>query len=184
MKNFANDLKKIFTGFHHELNADYLSTHEKIQLLGGENKADTAQRPTKQQASPQQEIARRVAIVTDGLGLEAPLDYAIEASDNQYTQIDLLIHGAMDNSKISIMEQRVQQAGLACQRIQLGANAVEHLMDYIRRQSSLLFVVAKPDDSIARNLMYKASSKGIHRMYIPLVLIEDNKPRLSSESAA
>jgi len=184
MKSFANDLKKIFTGFAHEHAADYLTIQQKIQLLGAEDETIEPETEVKAALATPKIAAKHIAIVTDGRGLDAPLDYAIEASNNQYTQIDLLIHGAMDMQKISAMEKRIRQAGLACRRIHLGANAIEHLMTYVRSQPSLLFMVAKPDDSVARNLLFKASAKGIHRMYIPLVLIEDGNNELSAESAA
>ena len=67
----------------------------------------------------------RIALISDGRGVGAPLDYAIDACSRQGAKIDLLLHGAIDAAKISSLENQIRAAGLDYHRIQLGMTPVD-----------------------------------------------------------
>ncbi|RLA04797.1 MAG: hypothetical protein DRQ47_02815 [Gammaproteobacteria bacterium] len=172
MKRLSNGLKKMLAGLAHQDAGEFLSMGEKLEVLGYGTK--TKEKPL---AAPRKVVRRpvtkRIALISDGRGLGAPLDYAIEACLRQGAQIDLLTHGAIDTEIISVLEKQVQQAGLDCQHIQLGVNVVDDLIDYIFDHRSLIFLVAIPDDNVARVLIEDVIPKRGGRIPVPLVLIED-----------
>jgi hypothetical protein len=183
MKRLTEDLKRMLAGLAYQDAGDYLSTPNKCRLLGHSEEiavAVPAQKPVSM------EMARhRIALVSDGRDEGAPLDYAIESALRQQAQIDLLLHGGTDERTIGEFEKRLQQAGIPYRCIWLTEPAVEDLADYMARQASLIFLVAMPDDELARVLLEEVIPNRADRIVVPLVLI-DAKPcaRSSKRSAA
>ncbi|MBL3528132.1 MAG: hypothetical protein JMN27_11720 [gamma proteobacterium endosymbiont of Lamellibrachia anaximandri] len=184
MKILSDDLKKILSGLANQDAGEFLSMREKMKVLG--YGPETREKPqVAKRKAVKGPVIKRIALISDGRGLGTPLDYAIEACQGQNAQIDLLVHGAVDTMNISALESRIQQAGLGCQRIQLGANAVANLTDYICNHPSLIFLVSMPDDSAIKVLMEEIIPNRGSRLPVPLVLIEDrSKARPSKQSAA
>lgn len=170
MKKLSNDLKKILTGLAYQDAGEFLSMHEKMKVLG--YGPETRKEPLAAPRKVVRPATKRIALISDGRGLGAPLDYAIDACLRQDARIDLLVHGAMDTEGISALEKQVQKAGLDCQRIKLGVNAVEDIVDYICNHPSLIFLVAMPDDAAARVLIEEVIPQRGGRIPVPLVLIE------------
>ena len=184
MKRLSDGLKKMLAGLAHQDAGEFLSMSEKMKVLGygSETKGMPLAAPRKVVRRP---IAKRIALISDGRGLGAPLDYAIDACLRQDARMDLLIHGAIDTKSIRALEKQVQQAGLDCRRIQLGVNVVDDIFDYIFNHPSLIFVVAMPDDAVSRVLIEEVIPKRGGRIPVPLVLIEEHtSARPSKQSAA
>jgi hypothetical protein len=120
------------------------------------------------------DAARHIALITDGTGIGAALNYTIGVSQRHGAQIDLLIHGAVDVECISDMEKQTHAADIICHQIQLYARAIEDLLKYVTENSSLMFLVASPDDSAARLLVEEVIPRRRTRMTVPLVLIDDH----------
>lgn len=123
MAKLSEELKKMLAGLAHQDAGEFLSMHDRMNVLGYgpgiREKPLAAHRKVVRRPA-----TKRIALISDGRGLGAPLDYAIDACLRQDAQIDLLTHGAIDTESISVLEKQVQQAGLDCQHIQLGKNVV------------------------------------------------------------
>ncbi|MGB5766670.1 MAG: hypothetical protein WBM38_08050 [Arenicellales bacterium] len=172
MKNLSKDLKRMLSALAYQDADDYLSMHEKMAVLGYETNAGgkSLKQHLKVIKRPK---AKRIALISDGRGFGAPLDYAIDACLRQDAHIDLLFHGAIDTNSIAELEKRVKQAGIDYQRVQLGVNVIDEIIDYIQHQRSLIFVVAMPDDAVAKTLIEEVIPKSGGRIPVPLVLIEE-----------
>lgn len=162
----------MLAGLAHQDAGEFLSAHEKMEILGyaTETSKSPSEVPRKALERP---VRKRIALISDGRGFGAPLDYAIDACLRQHAQIDLLLHGAIDTKSISLLEQQIQQAGLDSQHMRLGANVVEDIVDYIHSQTSLIFLVAIPDDKAARVLIEEVIPRHGGRIPVPLVLIQE-----------
>lgn len=183
MRKLSNSLKRILTGLAYQDAGEFLSTRDKIDVLGDTDTqcAKTWQKSTNRNGKSK---TRRIALITDGRGIGAALDYAIDVSQRQGAQIDLLVHGAVDVERISTMEKQIHAADVICHRIQLYAQAIEDLFKYIAEHSCLMFVVASPDDTAARQLVEDVIPNRRSRISVPLVLIDDqslaNSQRLTA----
>ena len=51
---------------------------------------------------------KRIAFISNGSGLGAPLDYAIDACLRQNAEIDLLIHGPAGSENSSALENKIK----------------------------------------------------------------------------
>ena len=171
MTKLTSELKRILAGLAYQDAGDYLSMHDKLELLGAGPEAP-AQPAARPHGSASGAIAKRVALISDGRGLGAPLDYALETCLRQGAQIDLLVHGAPDPRSIAGLESQVRRRGLTSQRVDLGARIVADIIDYVRSQPSVIFLVAMPDDPAARVLMEEVIPRRKGLIPVPLVLIE------------
>lgn len=184
MKKLSDNLKRMLAALAYQDAGDYLSMHDKMQVLGyGKDAPGITARPhLKVIKKP---VAKRIALISDGRGLGAPLDYAIEACQRQDARIDLLLHGTIDTESISALEKQAQLAGIDCQTIQLGVSAVDDIINYIQQQHSLIFMVAMPDDMVARTLIEEVIPKSARRITVPLVLIEEKASmRLQNQASS
>lgn len=183
MKILSDTLKKMLAGLAHQDAGEFLSAHEKMEILG--YGPETGKRPSEvSRKTVKRPVTKRIALITDGRGLGAPLDYAIDACLRQDARIDLLLHGAIDTKNISLLEQQIQQADVDCQHIRLGVNEVDNIIEYIYSQPSLIFVVAMPDDAAARVLIEEVIPRHGGRVPVPLVLIEEKPVALSTRRSA
>jgi hypothetical protein len=184
MAKLSDDLKRMLAGLAHQDAGEFLSMHDKMKVLG--YGPETREKPLA--AAPRKLVkraaTRRIALISDGRGVGAPLDYAIDACLRQDAQIDLLVHGAIDTESISALEKQVQQAGLDCQTIQLGVHVVDDIVEYIFDHPSLIFLVAMPDDAAARVIIEEVIPKRGGRIPVPLVLIEGQSAARSSKQSA
>ena len=176
MKRLNRDLKRMLTGLVFQDVTDFSPMNEKIQLL--------ALGPQAGQRRPAQQ-PRRIALLCDGSDQGAAVGYTIDAGLRQAAQIDLLIHGAADTERMSALENQVRAAGLVCRGIRLERDAVISFDAYLNHQLSLIFVVAMPDDSVARILIEEVLPRRRRRIPVPLVLIsEQPATRARNQSAA
>lgn len=183
MAKLSDDLKRILSGLAQQDAGEFLSMHDKMRVLG--IGTETRVKPS----SPPRSIAKkqaihRIALISDGRGVGAPLDYVIDACSRQDAKIDLLIHGAVDTAKISLLENQIRAAGLDHQCIQLGMKPVDNIIDYICNHPSLIFLVAMPDDDAAKVLIEEVIPKRGGRIPVPLVLIENRSSARPAEQSA
>ncbi len=184
MKKLSNDLKRILSGLAHQDDGEFLSMDEKMKALGvGSDSRVKSLSPTP--SLVRKTVTQRIALISDGRGLGAPLDYAIDACSRQASKIDLLIHDAVDTSHISAIEKKIQEADLDYQRIQLGSDVTGEIVSYIHNHPSLIFLVALPDDGPVKVLIEEVIPKRGGRIPVPLVLIEDRaSPPSANQSVA
>lgn len=164
---FGDDLKRIFSGLAYQNVGEYLTVSEKMTTLGyGASEAANLTK-TKRLSS------RRIALISDGAGFGASLDYAIDSCLHQDAQFDLLLHGDISEEKLSVVEYRLRQAGLTFRIVRL-ANA-DAIADYTHNNASLVFLISQAGDSIARSLVDTSKPKHSRHLPVPLVFI-DEKP--------
>jgi hypothetical protein len=182
MKKLSKDLKRILAGLARQDAGESLSRRDTMAVPGagvvkqsrpGSRTSDTGGRAS----------ARRIALISDGRGLGAPLDYVIDACTRQEAKIDVLVHGAVDPANIAALEGRIREAGLDCGKIQLGTQSLDKIVDYVYNHAALMFLVAMPDDRAVRALIDDLGSKRRARLPVPLVLVEErpvSRPRAES----
>ena len=184
MAKLSEGLKRMLTGLAYQDAGDFLSRSEKMKVLGNgsENRVKPMITPQKFET---RRVTKRIAIISNGSGLGAPLDYAIDACLRQKAQIDLLIHGSADSENILALEKKIRNSGVSYQRIQLEVTAVNSIVDYIVKHPSLLYLIAMPDDDVARVLIEEVLPGRRRRIQVPIVLIEDQTAsKLHIQSAA
>lgn len=183
MKKLSDNLKQVLNGLAHQNDGDFLPMQEKMSALGFKpdiNKSSsTSSKVVKQMA-----VAQRIALITDGRGLGAPLNYVIDACHNQKAKIDLLVHGTTDADNISALERSIEEAGLISNNIQLGTQPIDGVMEYISNHPGLLFMVAMPDNCVAKKLMEDVIPKQGASIPVPLVLIDDPAAGFPTERCA
>ena len=172
MAKLSKDLKRMLTGLAYQDAGDFLSRSEKMKVLGNgsENRVKPMTTPRKLET---RSVTKRIAFISDGRGLDAPLDYAIDACLRQNAQIDLLIHDAADMENTSALEKKIKNSGVSYQQIQLEVTAVSSITDYMAKHPSLIYLIAMPDDDVARVLIEEVLPGRRRRTQIPVVLIED-----------
>ncbi|MBV2090044.1 MAG: hypothetical protein KUF72_04080 [Candidatus Thiodiazotropha sp. (ex Ctena orbiculata)] len=172
MKKLSDNLKQMLNGLAHQDAGEFLSMREKMKALGMEAEIKAKPSPVPRNIA-KQSATQRIAFISDGRGVGAPLAYAIDACLRQGAKIDLLTHGTTDVANISALENQIQAAGLDNNHIQLGLSAIDDIFNYIRNHLSLIFLVAMPDDNLAKVIIEEVIPKRGARMSVPLVLIED-----------
>lgn len=183
MKKLSKDLKRMLAGLAYQDAGDFLSRSEKMKVLG--NKSENRAKPATPGKVGLAAVTKRIAFISNGRGFGAPLDYAIDACVRQNAQIDLLLHGTADIKTYSALEKKIQDAGVTMQRIQIAVNAVDDIVEYINKHPSLIYLIAMPDDDVARLLIEEVLPRRRSRIQIPLVLIEDRMTAtLAKQSAA
>ncbi|MFV9614764.1 MAG: hypothetical protein ACNYZG_02355 [Gammaproteobacteria bacterium] len=184
MAKLSEDLKRILTGLAYQDAGDFLSIREKMKVL--DNASDSREKPAAAlRMLKTRPATKRIAFISNGSGVGAPLDYAIDACLRQNAQIDLLIHGSADSKNILALEKKIKNSAVSYQRIQFEANAVDGIVDYIAVHPSLIYLIAMPDDDVARVLIEDVLPRRRRRIQIPIVLIEDQTAsRLAKQSAA
>lgn len=184
MTKLSDDLKRMLSGLACQDAGEFLSTHSKMKMLGVGDEPGT-QTALPLRAQVKKPATHRIALISDGRGQGAPLDYAIESCTRLEANMDLLIHGTVDASKIATMEERIRSAGLGCRTTQLGSKPVDDIFSYIHNQPSLIFIVTIPDNEAAKLITEELIPKRGGRMPVPLVLIEDRASnRRDKQSAA
>jgi len=204
MAKLSDDLKRMLAGLAYQHAGEFLSTSEKMKVLNGNSQTSKISSQSKamttlhEAKSSSVEIAKfatrqssnivttkHIAFISNGEGINAPLDYAIESSQRQNAQIDLLIHDADDPNMVTALENKIRAAGVHFQRIQIKDNAVEKVVDYVVKQSSLIFIIATPVDTVAKTLIEEVSPKDNNHIHVPFVLIKDEiTPNTLEQTAA
>jgi hypothetical protein len=183
MKRLSSSLKKILAGLANQHAGEFLTMHDKMKILGV-----GADRYAKHASPPPENLSRpavhRIAFISDGGGAAASLDYAVDACSRQGAKIDLLVHDATDSKRISALENRIQAAGVDHQRIDLGSDPVDGIVDYIRDHPALIMLVAMLDDSAATKALEAATAKHGGRIPAPLVLINERPSPLPVKLSA
>jgi hypothetical protein len=157
--------------------------HDKMSALGFQSDIKKGSSVISKQVK-QMALTQRIALITDGRGLGAPLNYVIDACRSQEAKIDLLTHGTTDAENITALESSIKESGFVCNRIQLGTKAVDNVLEYINNHPGLVFMVAMPDDVVAKKIMDDVIPKQSASIPVPLVLIDDPTAGYPAERCA
>lgn len=188
MTKLSEDLKRMLAGLAFQDAAEFLPISEKMKVLNGGAKVSRAEPENKPMAIPgkvettnvepiaaaNRVTAKHIAFISNGTGINAPLDYAIESCLRQHAQIDLLIHDCIDVGEVTKLEKKIHDAGVRFQRIQIDGRAVDNIVDYVTKQTSLIYIIATPVDTVAKALIEESSSRRNNHLHVPLVLINDD----------
>jgi hypothetical protein len=91
MRKLSNSLKQILTGLAYQDVGEFLSMKDKINVP--EDTETQAANAWQTRNRNDKAKNRRIALITDGKGVGAALEYAIDVSRLHGTQIDLLTRG-------------------------------------------------------------------------------------------
>jgi hypothetical protein len=172
MKRLTRDIKRMLAALGHQHAGDYLTPVQKADIVGYAESGSVATQPASQVIPVP--VPRRIALLTDGRGKEAPLDYVIETCSRQdAASVDLLVHGVVDTGNLAALEKRLANAGVRYRSTMLEVDAVAGIADYLRKNPSLIFLVAMPHDPLARRLAEELIPSRAIRMPVPLVMIEE-----------
>lgn len=167
----------MLAGLAHQHAGDYLSARDKLGEIGMNATTQPLDGIKNRVSPPTPTIGtRRVAIITDGYAVNAALNYVIDSCNRQNAQVDLLIHGLFDLHAIENIEKQIKKAHLCSQRIFLGINANQDVIDYICQQRALMFVVAIPTDKVAQTFIEEVIPSRGGRLPVPMVLIAEKEP--------
>lgn len=183
MTKLSDSLKRALSGLAYQDAGEFLPMHEKMKMLGMTQEAK-GMRASSAPSATRKPAIHRIALISDGRGEGAPIEYVIEACLRQNARIDLLTHGTVDTARISSLENQIRAAGLDYHRIQLGVNPIDDIVNYINNYPALDFLVAMPDDEVAKVLIEEEIPKRGGRICVPLVLIEDRSLRPSVKQSA
>ncbi len=183
MTKLREDIKRMLSALAYQDADEYLSSLEKMKILDDGQVIDT------RRSSPARKIAKmtirpRIALIIDGQDSGVPLAYTIDACQRQDAQVDLLLHGAIDTKSITKIENRIVQAGLDYQCIQVGVKAIDDIIDYIFSESTLIYLVATSDDVVVRELIEEVLPKRGLRIPVPLVLMNGDKSSNTKKRSA
>ncbi|MDX1345274.1 MAG: hypothetical protein R3179_05175 [Sedimenticolaceae bacterium] len=172
MKRLTRDIKRVLTALGHQHAGDYLTQKQKAGIVGYAESDSMAAQPVSRVIPVP--APRRIALLTDGKGKGAPLDYVIETCSRQdAAAVDLLVHGVVDTGKLAGLEQHLAKAGVRYRTTMLDVDAVAGIADYLRKTPSLIFLVAMPHDPLARRLAEELVPARAIRIPVPLVMIEE-----------
>jgi hypothetical protein len=183
MFKLCDDLKKILSSLAYQDAGEYLATRDKMKILGIKPQENDAVSPPPLKMT-KKTITHRIALISDGRGQGAPLDYAIETCTRLEAKIDLLIHASAETADIAVLKDRIKSADLYCQTIQLGTEPMEDIINYLHNQPRIASIIAMPHDEIAKLIMDEIISGRGGTMPVPLVLIEDNTSIRSTKQSA
>jgi hypothetical protein len=172
MSKLSDDLKRILNGLALQDAGEFLSLPSKMKALGIDH---GPYNPQNSAHSVARFKTQRVALINDGRDHSAALEYAIDSCSRHGGKIDLLIHGTDQTAHTSKLETQLSAAGLDYQTIQLGTAPIDSILTYVSNQPALAFLVATPDDAVAKVLVEQVIPNNKRRLPLPLVLIQ-NRP--------
>ena len=175
MKRLSKDIKRMLAALGYQHAGDYLSPRQKAGVVGYAERDSVVTAPASR-VIPVPAV-KRVALLTDGRGEGAPLDYVIETCSRPNASVDLFVHGVVDTGHLDGLKRRLANAGISHRSSMLDLDVVAGISDYLRKHSSLLFLVAMPHDPLARRLSEELVPARVVRMPVPLVMIEDQPGR-------
>jgi len=167
MGKLTEGLKLILEGLAYQDAADYLSTEQKLEVLGIESPYEPA---TSRRPSPGWS-GRRIALISDS-GAESPaLDFALSACQRYAAELDLVSLGATsgDEGRLRKLSHEARLTGTQVCQVHLPPGRAEALRDYVRSHPSLIYLVASVADDLACGLAQRIlRTAGTH---VPLVLV-------------
>ena len=171
MKKLTEDLKRMLTGLAYQDAGEMLPMHDKLKAFGVELEP-------KHPVSNTERVLRslptrkRIAIISDGYGVESLIDFALHTFSWFGVQFDLLFHGPANTKWADDVVRQLRREGVAYHRVNLSDNTVKDIAAYIQNQHLLLYILAQPNDLVVNELMKEVALKKGMQPAIPMVLIE------------
>ncbi len=171
LKKLTEDLKRMLTGLAHQNAGEMLPMHEKLEAVGVELEPKQAASNASRVLRPMP-TRKRIAIISDGTGVEMLMDYALHTFSWFGAQFDLLFHGATDDRWADNVVKQLRREGVAYHRVELSDDTVQDVAAYIQNQHLLTYILAQPNDLIVNKLMEEEVLKKGMKPAIPMVLID------------
>lgn len=171
MKKLTDDLKRMLTGLAHQNAGEMLPIHEKLKAVGVDLEPKQIPSTTEQTLKPIPN-RKRIAIISDGTGVELLIDYALHTFSWFGAQFDLLFHGADDNKWEENAVKQLRREGVVFHRVELSDNTVQDIADYIQNEHLLTYILAQPNDLVVNKLMEEEALKKGMKQAIPMILID------------
>jgi hypothetical protein len=175
LKKLTEDLKRMLTGLAYQDVGEFLPMNEKLKAFGVGMKPEEATSPNTEKVLQQLPARKRVALISDGFGSEALVDYALHTCQRLGAQLDLLFHGTANTEWKDDVVRQLRRERVSYHRVNLSANAAEEIEEYIHSQLQLLYILAQPNDPAVTELMEEVMLMRGKHLAVPMVLIE-HKP--------
>ena len=172
MKKLTEDLKRMLTGLAYQDAGEFLPMNEKLKAFGVGMEPEETTSPNTEKVLQQIPTRKRVALISDGFGSGALVDYAMHTCQRLGAQLDLLFHGPANTEWKDDVVRQLRHERVSYHRVNLSANAAADIAEYIHNQHQLLYILAQPNDPAVTELMEEAMlTRGKH-LAVPMVLIE------------
>lgn len=175
MKKLTEDLKRMLTGLAYQNAGEMLPMHDKLKAFGVEIEPKVEPKHVVSNAARVLRplpTRKRIAIISDGYGVENLIDYALHTFSWFGAQFDLLFHGPADSKWADDVMRQLRRKGVVYHRVELSDNTVKDIAAYIQNQHLLLYILAQPNDLVVNELMKEEALKKGMQPAIPMVLIE------------
>lgn len=175
MAKLKDDIKRMLAALAYQDADENLSSYDKMKVLGYGTEGN-ARRGAEKRKNEISMARPRIALVIDRQGSSSAVNYAIGACQRQSAQIDLLLHGAIDSKVIELIERKITDSNISFKRIQLGARAVDDLLEYTFIQSTLIYLVSMSDDAVVRELLEEVLPSRSQSLSVPVVFMSPETP--------
>lgn len=178
MSTLSENLKRVLEGLAYQDAAEYLSTSQKLEVLG----VEAPRRPSNtlgvanRYSGTGGKNRRRIALIS-GAGSETPaLDFALGACQRHTAELDLVSLGVSPagGDALQKLDLAARQAGTHVCQVHLAKGGPDALRDYVGSHPSLIYLVATVADDLACELtgrILRTAGVGV-----PLVLVGDPAP--------
>lgn len=171
MKKLTEDLKRMLAGLAYQNAGEMLPMHDKLEAVGVELEPKNPQSNAERVVRPLP-TRKRIAIISDGHGVEGLIDYALHTFSWFGAQFDLLFHGSNDTKWENAAIRQLRREGVAYHRVDLSDDTVQDIATYIKSQHLLLYILGQPNDVVVMELMKQEALRIGVKPAIPMVLID------------
>jgi hypothetical protein len=185
MTKLSDEIKRALSALAYQDAGEFLTTRDKIELLGDSTESQIIAEPAKRSATNPALSNKRIALLTDGSNSEAAFTYAIETAIRLEVKIDLLTHSVMHDETHKELDQRISDVGIFSRRVPLVNEKYDGILSYLNANPALIFLIASVNDTIAKTLAEEVFPNQLCKVPVPLVLINDNQsPNDQGKNAA
>jgi hypothetical protein len=185
MTKLSDDIKRALSALAYQDAGEFLTTRDKIELLGDTSESQIIAEPAKRSITKPAVSNKRIALLIDGSNSKSAVTYAIETASRLEVKIDLLTHSVTDDQTYKELDQRISDAGILSRRVPLVNEKYDGILSYLNANPALIFLIASVNDTIAKTLAEEVIPNQISIVPVPLVLINDNQsPNDQGKNAA
>lgn len=175
MTKLSDEIKRALSSLAFQDAGEFLTTRDKIELLGDCAESQIIAEPAKRSAPSPAASNKRIALLIDGSNSRSALAYAIETAARLDVKIDLLTHGVTGDETCKELEKQISEAGILSRRIPLKSEGQDGILSYLDTNPALIFLIAGVNDTIAKTLAEEVMPKQESIVPVPLVLINNNQ---------
>ena len=181
MKQLTDDLKRILAGLAFQESGEFLTTDQKLDVLGASRGVQGfAVKETSRL------VPKRVSVLSNEHGEFRILDQVIDDCRQLHAQLDLLmVNENVNHHKLNTIETTLRCAGIHFQLVALQGQVAEAIAEYIHEHPSVTFLAAEKGNEFIENLVKEVESALGGYLPMPMVYIKEDvvfEPRLMARA--